>query len=178
VSCIRDNRCCPEILIWISCFWSKKLLVNNFKNILVYLLRFMLNSDCRKFDWSSRQSFNEQPVLQRRHNTRTWFDGTFREKVSVCVWQRIELYESKTYLIFSHFFFRLKSQISRKIKCCLAMDPNKRWACIQLLEHPYFDNYLIENKREENKSKIFQNQAVFQSERKNKNPGVSRHSII
>lgn len=52
------------------------------------------------------------------------------------------------------------------------MDPSKRWSCEQLLEHPYFDNYLIETKREENKSKAYQ-QASFQSDRKLKQPGVS-----
>jgi hypothetical protein len=58
-------------------------------------------------------------------------------------------------------------------KCCLAMDPNKRWSCEALLEHPYFDNYLMETKREENKSKAYQAQNMFQSDRKSKQPGVS-----
>lgn len=53
------------------------------------------------------------------------------------------------------------------------MDPNKRWSCEQLLEHSYFDNYLIETKREENKSKAYQQQSMFQSDRKSKQPGVS-----
>jgi hypothetical protein len=49
------------------------------------------------------------------------------------------------------------------------MDPAKRWSCEQLLEHPYFDNYTIDTKRDENKSKAYQ----YQSERKTKQPGVS-----
>ena len=53
------------------------------------------------------------------------------------------------------------------------MDPAKRWSCLQLLEHPFFDNYLIETKREENKSKAYQAQNMFQSERKSKQQGVS-----
>jgi hypothetical protein len=42
------------------------------------------------------------------------------------------------------------------------MDPNKRWSCEQLLEHAYFDNYLIDNKREENKPKAYQAKTMFQ----------------
>lgn len=57
------------------------------------------------------------------------------------------------------------------MKCCLAMDPNKRWSCEQLLEHSYFDNYLIETKREDNKSKSYQAQNMFQNDRKSKQPG-------
>ena len=57
------------------------------------------------------------------------------------------------------------------MKVCLAMDPNKRWSCEQLLDHPYFDNYLMETKREENKSKAYQAQNMFQSERKGKQDG-------
>ncbi len=53
------------------------------------------------------------------------------------------------------------------------MDPNKRWSCEQLLDHSYFDNYLIETKREENKSKSYQAQNMFQNDRKSKQPGVS-----
>ena len=53
------------------------------------------------------------------------------------------------------------------------MDPNKRWSCEQLLEHSYFDNYLIETKREDNKSKSYQAQNMFQNDRKSKQPGVS-----
>ena len=59
------------------------------------------------------------------------------------------------------------------MKACLAMDPNKRWSCEQLLDHPYFDNYLMETKREENKSKAYQAQNLFQSDKKTKQPGVS-----
>jgi hypothetical protein len=51
------------------------------------------------------------------------------------------------------------------------MDPNKRWSCEQLLDHAYFDNYLIETKKEESKSKGYQQ--MFQPERKAKPPGVS-----
>lgn len=65
-------------------------------------------------------------------------------------------------------------KISKFLKCCLAMDPNKRWSCEQLLEHTYFDNYLIETKREDNKSKSYQAQNMFQNDRKSKQPGVSR----
>jgi hypothetical protein len=50
------------------------------------------------------------------------------------------------------------------------MDPAKRWSCEQLLEHPYFDNFSIETKRDDNKSKAF-NQ--YQNDRKTKQPGVS-----
>lgn len=57
------------------------------------------------------------------------------------------------------------------MKCCLAMDPSKRWSCEQLLDHSYFDNYLIETKREENKSKSYQAQNMFQNDRKSKQPG-------
>lgn len=54
------------------------------------------------------------------------------------------------------------------MKCCMAMDPAKRWSCEQLLEHPYFDNYSIETKRgEEIKAKAYQYQG------KSKQPGVS-----
>ena len=57
------------------------------------------------------------------------------------------------------------------IKCCLAMDPNKRWSCEQLIDHQYFDNYVIEMKKEDTtKSKAYQQ--MFQSERKTKPPGV------
>lgn len=55
------------------------------------------------------------------------------------------------------------------MKCCLAMDPNKRWSCTQLLEHPYFDNYIIETKKEETKSRAYQQ--MFQHERKSKPQG-------
>ena len=48
------------------------------------------------------------------------------------------------------------------------MDPHKRWSCEQLLEHSYFDNYLIETKREDNKSKSYQAQNMFQNDRKSK----------
>ena len=78
--------------------------------------------------------------------------------------------------IIKHFFnkkFNMISNISF-FKCCLAMDPNKRWSCEQLLEHSYFDNYLIETKREDNKSKSYQAQNMFQNDRKSKQPGVSR----
>lgn len=51
------------------------------------------------------------------------------------------------------------------------MDPNKRWSCTQLLEHPYFDNYIIETKKEETKSRAYQQ--MFQHERKSKPQGVN-----
>jgi hypothetical protein len=60
------------------------------------------------------------------------------------------------------------------------MDPHKRWSCEQLLEHPYFDNYLIDaSKREDNKSKSYQAHTIFQSERKGgKQAGVSEQSFF
>jgi hypothetical protein len=58
------------------------------------------------------------------------------------------------------------------------MDPHKRWSCEQLLEHSYFDNYLIETKREDNKSKSYQAQNMFQNDRKSKQPGVSLKLFI
>lgn len=58
------------------------------------------------------------------------------------------------------------------MKCCMAMDPGKRWSCDQLLQHSYFDNYLIETKRDDNKAKLYQ-QTMFNSDRKSKHPGVS-----
>ena len=58
------------------------------------------------------------------------------------------------------------------------MDPNKRWSCEQLLDHSYFDNYLIETKREENKSKSYQAQNMFQNDRKSKQPGVSTSKTL
>lgn len=57
-------------------------------------------------------------------------------------------------------------------KCCLAMDPNKRWSCDKLLDHPYFNNYSIDIKQD-SKAKSYQAQNIYQNDRKVKQPGVS-----
>lgn len=81
------------------------------------------------------------------------------------MYNRIEKpYYFKTFII-------LKINENNFKKCCLAMDPNKRWSCTQLLEHPYFDNYIIETKKEETKSRAYQQ--MFQHERKSKPQGVN-----
>jgi cyclin-dependent kinase-like len=70
------------------------------------------------------------------------------------------------------------------MKACMAMDPTKRFTCEMLLEHPYFDNYISDNKKHDDGAKLALKQSFNQQQaqndqnvRKSKPPGVSINYI-
>jgi len=74
------------------------------------------------------------------------------------------------------------------MKCCMAMDPSKRYSCEQLLDHPYFDSFINEKQKHDEikiQNKIqpsFQQQQqppnMLNTDRKSKPPGFPPLSMV